>query len=153
VVRCFFSVPLLIQVVQSYRIRVCLRYLRPTWGPLIIFLLGVPCCRMAAPSEKLMLMGGLECALIDLRYHLPGAPSSTSFVLMVDAPRPPIAPLSGSTVDVFLHGWWSLLDLQHRLPRGSPLIFFVLMVDTSRPPTTPLRMLTVAVFCVDAGRS
>jgi hypothetical protein len=41
VVSLFLSVPLLVQVVQSYRRRVCFRYLRLIWGPLIIFLLGV----------------------------------------------------------------------------------------------------------------
>jgi hypothetical protein len=40
VVGCFFSIPLLVRVVQPCRGRACLRYLRPTWVTWLFFYLG-----------------------------------------------------------------------------------------------------------------
>jgi hypothetical protein len=66
VVNYFFSVPLLIRVVQSYHRQVCLRYLRPTWGPLVIFLLGV-CVVEWLPLRKANAnRGSRVCSILSL---------------------------------------------------------------------------------------
>jgi hypothetical protein len=52
VVNYFFPVSPQVRVVQSCRRRVCLRYLRLIWGPLVIFLFRVWCCRTAAPWKS-----------------------------------------------------------------------------------------------------
>jgi hypothetical protein len=63
-VNYLFPILPLVRDVQSCRMWVCLRYLRLIWGPLVIFLLGVPCCRMAALWKKLMLNKGSRVCII-----------------------------------------------------------------------------------------
>jgi hypothetical protein len=52
VVSYFLPVSPLVWVVQFGHRWVCLRYLWLIWGPLVIFLLGVPCCWMAASQKS-----------------------------------------------------------------------------------------------------
>jgi hypothetical protein len=67
VVSYFFPVSPLVRGVQSYRRRVCFRYMRLIWGPFVIFLLGGPVLLNGCSSKKLMLYGGSKlCSQLSL---------------------------------------------------------------------------------------